>query len=52
MQVVVAHTLPELTPSVRVLERYGFVLVGDGPVEVGMRTIRYEVTPGRFRSLA
>jgi RimJ/RimL family protein N-acetyltransferase len=49
---VVAHTLPELTPSIRVLKKCGFVLVGDGPVEDGMRTIRYEVTPGQFRPLA
>lgn len=52
VRVVVAHTLPGLTPSIRVLEKCGFVLVGDGPVEDGMRTIRYEVIPGQFRSLA
>jgi hypothetical protein len=48
VRVVVAHTLPELTPSIRVLEECGFVLGGDGPAEDGMRTMRYEVTPGRF----
>jgi [ribosomal protein S5]-alanine N-acetyltransferase len=52
VRVVVAHTLPELAPSIRVLEKCGFVLVGDGPIEDGMRTIRYEVTPRRFQSLA
>jgi RimJ/RimL family protein N-acetyltransferase len=52
VRVVVAHTLPELTPSIRVLEKCGFLLVGDGPIEDGMRTIRYEVTPGRLQSLA
>jgi len=40
---VVAHTLPGLTPSIRVLEKSGFSFVGDGPIEDDMRTIRYEL---------
>jgi RimJ/RimL family protein N-acetyltransferase len=44
VRVVVAHALPGLTPSIRVMEKYGFVLVGHGPMDDGMRTIRYEVT--------
>jgi ribosomal-protein-alanine N-acetyltransferase len=52
VQRVVADTLPRLTPSIRVLEKSGFAFVGDGPVEDGMRTIRYELTRERFRALA
>ncbi len=37
---VIAHTLPELKPSIRVLEKCGFVFAGDG-TEAG--TIRYEL---------
>jgi ribosomal-protein-alanine N-acetyltransferase len=43
VKIVVAHTLPGLTPSIRVLEKCGFTFVGDGPVEEGTRTIRYEL---------
>jgi [ribosomal protein S5]-alanine N-acetyltransferase len=52
VQRVVADTLPGLTPSIRVLEKSGFAFVGDGPVEDGMRTIRYELTRERFQALA
>jgi [ribosomal protein S5]-alanine N-acetyltransferase len=52
VQRIVADTLPELTPSIRVLEKSGFAFVGDGPVEDGMRTIRYELTRERFQALA
>jgi len=52
VRVVVGHTLPELTPSIRVMEKCGFVLVGDGPIEDGRQTIRYEVTPKRFQPFA
>jgi len=51
VQRVVADTLPELTPSIRVMEKSGFAFVGDGPVEDGMRTIRYELTRDRFQAL-
>ena len=44
VKIVVAHTLPRLTPSIRVLEKCRFTFVGDGPIEDGMRTIRYELT--------
>ncbi len=41
---VIAHTLPDLTPSIRVLEKCGFRFVGDGSEE---GTIRYELFPPR-----
>ena len=37
---LVAHTYPELTASVRILERCGFVLEGQGVEE---RTVRYRL---------
>jgi len=52
VQRVVADTLPGLTLSVRVMEKSGFAFVGDGPVEDGTRTIRYELTRERFQALA
>jgi [ribosomal protein S5]-alanine N-acetyltransferase len=52
VQRVVADTLPGLTPSIRVMEKSGFAFVGEGPVEDGMRTIRYELTRERFQALA
>jgi len=51
VQRVVADTLPGLAPSIRVMEKSGFAFVGDGPVEDGMRTIRYELTRERFQAL-
>ena len=41
---LIAHTLPELHPSIRVLEKCGFRFVGDGAEE---GTIRYEIFPPR-----
>jgi RimJ/RimL family protein N-acetyltransferase len=41
---LIAHTLPELRPSIRVLEKCGFTFVGDG-TEAG--TIRFELLPPR-----
>jgi RimJ/RimL family protein N-acetyltransferase len=38
-----------LLPSIRVMEKCGFVFAGEGPMEDAMRTIRYELTPERFR---
>jgi ribosomal-protein-alanine N-acetyltransferase len=52
VQSVVADTLAGLAPSIRVMEKSGFAFVGDGPVEDGMRTIRYELTRERFQALA
>lgn len=40
VQRVIAHTLPDLIPSIRVLEKCGFVFVGEG-AEPG--TIRFEL---------
>ena len=44
VETIVAHTLPGLTPSIRVMEKCGFVFVGDGPIEDGMSTIRYQLS--------
>jgi [ribosomal protein S5]-alanine N-acetyltransferase len=52
VQRVVADTLQGLMPSIRVMEKSGFAFVGEGPVEDGMRTIRYELTRERFQALA
>jgi ribosomal-protein-alanine N-acetyltransferase len=41
VQRVVAHTMPELTPSIRVLEKLGFTCVGCGDEE---GTIRFELS--------
>jgi [ribosomal protein S5]-alanine N-acetyltransferase len=48
---VIAHTFPELVPSIRVMEKCGFVFVGDGPIEDDMQTICYELTLERFQNL-
>lgn len=49
VQTVVAHTLPDLEPSIRVMEKCGMTFVGKGPVEDGMQTIRHELPRPRFR---
>lgn len=43
IRMVIGHTLLELTPSIRVMEKCGFAFSGEGPVEDGMKTIRYEL---------
>ncbi|HLJ29031.1 MAG TPA: GNAT family N-acetyltransferase [Candidatus Angelobacter sp.] len=43
VQTVIAHTLPGLTPSIRVMEKCGLRFTGEGPIEDGMQTIRYEL---------
>jgi [ribosomal protein S5]-alanine N-acetyltransferase len=45
LQRVVADTYPELTPSIRVLQKNGFRYSGPGADE---RTIRYELTRGAW----
>jgi RimJ/RimL family protein N-acetyltransferase len=52
VETVIAHTLPGLAPSIRVMEKCGLVFVGDGPIEEGMLTIRYELPRARFQALA
>jgi RimJ/RimL family protein N-acetyltransferase len=52
VEIVVAHTLPGLTPSIRVMEKCGFVFVGNGLIEDGRRTVRYELLRERFQSTA
>jgi ribosomal-protein-alanine N-acetyltransferase len=49
VQIIVGHTLPGLPASIRVMEKCGFVFVGDGPIEDGMQTIRYELTQSRLQ---
>ena len=49
VNLVIAHTLPGLVPSIRVMEKCGLVPAGDGPIEDGMQTIRYELTRERFQ---
>ncbi len=49
IKMVIAHTLPGLKPSIRVIEKCGFVFVGDGPNEDDMPTIRYELPRKRFQ---
>ena len=49
---IVAHTLPASRPSMRVLEKCGFVPVGLGPPEDGVHTIRYELARARWRLCA
>lgn len=39
---VIAHTLPELVPSIRVLEKCGFAFDGES-TEDGMRVVRYRL---------
>ena len=46
---IIAHTLPGLAPSIRVMEKCGFVFAGDGNIEDGMQTIRYQLTPEAFQ---
>jgi RimJ/RimL family protein N-acetyltransferase len=51
VQTVIAHTLPGLDPSIRVMEKCGLRFVGEGPIEDGMRTIRYELPRLRFQAV-
>jgi [ribosomal protein S5]-alanine N-acetyltransferase len=44
VKMVIGHTLPELRPSIRVMEKCGFAFAGEGAVEDGMETVRYELT--------
>jgi ribosomal-protein-alanine N-acetyltransferase len=46
-----ALTLPELLPSIRVMEKCGLIFTGDGPIEDGMKTVRYELTRERYAQL-
>jgi RimJ/RimL family protein N-acetyltransferase len=41
---VIAHTLPGLTPSIRVMEKCGLVFAGNGPLEDGTPTVRYQLS--------
>lgn len=51
VRMIIGHTLEELTPSIRVMEKCGFTFAGAGAIEDGMQTIRYELTVDRFRAL-
>jgi len=48
VSMVIAHTLPGLVPSIRVMEKCGLIFAGDGPLEDGVRTIRYELSRKSF----
>jgi len=41
---IIGHTLPALAPSIRVMEKCGFVFGGSGPLEDGVQAVRYEFT--------
>ena len=43
---VTAETLPELSASIRVMEKCGMRFVGEGKPEEGARTVRYAVLRG------
>lgn len=49
VNMVIAHTLPDLAPSIRVMEKCGLVFAGSGPLEDGVPTVRYELTRQRFQ---
>lgn len=49
VKLVIAHTLPDLRPSIRVMEKCGFRFAGQGPIEDGMQTVRYELRPRAFQ---
>ena len=49
VKLIVGLTLPELEPSIRVMEKCGFALAGKGPIEDGMQSVRYELTPRGFQ---
>jgi RimJ/RimL family protein N-acetyltransferase len=51
VNIVIAHTLPGLAPSIRVMEKCGLVFAGNGPLEDGMQTVRYELTRESFQQL-
>ena len=52
VKMVIAHTLPGLTPSIRVMEKCGLVFAGNGPLEDGIQTVRYELTRESFQQIA
>jgi len=45
---VTSETLPDLTDSVRVMEKCGMRFIGDGNPEAGQRTVRYAVDRAEF----
>lgn len=51
VNMVIAHTLPGLLPSIRVMEKCGMVFADNGPLEDGVQTVRYELTRERFQQL-
>jgi [ribosomal protein S5]-alanine N-acetyltransferase len=51
VNMVIAHTLPDLLPSIRVMEKCGLAFAGNGPLEDGMQTVRYELTRKSFQQM-
>jgi RimJ/RimL family protein N-acetyltransferase len=49
---VTAETLPDLTRSIRVMEKCGMRFVGEGTPEGDVRTVRYAITRSEFRSMS
>ena len=45
---VAAETLPELSASIRVIEKCGMRFVGEGTPEEGQKTVHYELTRTEF----
>ncbi len=52
VKILTALTLRELLPSIRVMEKCGLEFIGDGPIEDGMKTVRYELTRERYAQLS
>ena len=48
---VLAETLPELTRSIRVMDKCGMRFIGAGNPEEGQATVRYEVSREHYREL-
>ena len=48
---VTAETLPDLARSIRVMEKCGMRLVGEGKPEGDIRTVRYAVNRAELRSI-
>ena len=49
IEAVAAETLPDLEGSIRVMEKCGMQLVGEGTPEGDVRTVRYAVSRAEFR---
>ncbi len=48
LEYIAAETLPDLVPSIRVMEKCGMRFAGDGAIEGDVRTVRYGVRRAEF----